>query len=301
MNSIEKTVQDANSPLVSVVVPFYNAENTLLDTVRSVLAQTYGNWELLLNDDGSRDGSLALARRIADPRVRVFSDGQNRGVIQRRRELTGYARGDYVAMIDSDDLMHPERLERQLAYMRTHPECDVLCSAAVSMSEDMRAVALRDLGPLDVSPEALLRTGSIIQPSVMAKTDWLRSNSYREGYDRAEDRELWVRTHGSSVVAKLPEPLTYYREVGVFSLPKFVRSYRTERKVLLEFGPAMIGRSGTFYLWARSWLKTLAIRLIHALGFGEWLIRRRFSDGSGLESYQLVIERIRKIPVPGIE
>lgn len=298
-NSIDEATADW--PLVSVVVPFYNAERTLLDTVRSVLAQTYVNWELLLNDDGSRDGSLALARRIADPRVRVFSDGRNCGVITRRRELTEYARGAYIAMIDADDLMHPDRLAKQLAYMQAHPDCDLLCSAAISMSDDMRAVALRDLGPLDVSPATLLRTGSIIQPSVMAKRAWLRENPYREGYDRAEDRELWVRTSTTSVMAKLPEPLMFYREVGVFVLDKFIKSYRTERKVVREFGPSLVGQGQTLVLWSRSLLKSLVIRVIAVLGFGERMIRRRFSDGSGLEDYQATIDSIRRVPVPGID
>lgn len=290
-----------DGPLVSIVIPFYNAERTLLDTVRSIFAQTYVHWELLLADDGSTDGSLALARRIADPRVRVLSDGRNRGVIYRRNELTANVRGEYVAMIDADDLMHPDRLRQQMAYMQAHPDCDLLCTAAISLSEDLRAAGLRDTGPLDISPMSLLRTGAIIQPSVMTTAAWLRANPYRSGFERAEDRELWVRTAQRSVMAKLPEPLTFYREVGVFSLQKLVRSYTAERRVIREFGPEMAGRLSSLYLYLRSLLKSVAVRVIALLGQGERLVGRRYASDADLSEYQVVIDAIRKVRVPGID
>lgn len=288
-------------PLVSVIVPFYNAENTLLDTVRSVLAQTCDNWELLLSDDGSRDGSLALARRIADPRVRIFSDGQNRGGTCRLNQMIAEARGEFIAKLDADDLMHPDRLRLQLGYLREHPDCDLVCSAAVSMSNDMRACGLRDMSPLDASPFSILRTGAIIHPTIMARTAWFRSNPYREGYDRAEDRELWIRTEPHTVIGKVVAPLLFYREVAFFFVSKFLLSYATERKILREYGPGRIGWIRSLWLYQRSWGKSVVIRLLDMLGQAERVIARRYAAAGGLEDYQAIIDRIRRTQVPGID
>lgn len=301
MNDIEEPVKDASSPLLSVVVPFYNAENTLLDTVRSVLSQTYSNWELLLADDGSTDGSLALARRIADPRIRVFSDGHNRGGTHRLNQMIAEARGEYIAKLDADDLMHPERLQMQLDYMRQHPDCDLVCSAAVSMSNELKACGLRDMQPLDVSAFSILRSGAIIHPTIFVRTDWFRANNYREGYDRAEDRELWIRAAPNSVMGKVVAPLLFYREVSFFFVQKFLLSYVTERKILCEYGPARIGWARSLLLYLRSLGKSLVIRSLHLLGQGERVIGRRYEAAAAMEEYQDVIDRIRRVAVPGID
>ena len=79
--------------LVSIGIPFYNSAEFLKDAIRSVFAQTYAEWELLLVDDGSNDGSLAIANSIDDPRVRVFSDGKHKGLISRLNQMIGLSRG----------------------------------------------------------------------------------------------------------------------------------------------------------------------------------------------------------------
>ncbi|MDF3031248.1 MAG: putative glycosyltransferase [Moraxellaceae bacterium] len=295
------TAAYTDGPLVSVIVPFYNVAKTLPDTVRSVLAQTYANWELVLLDDGSTDSSLELARRISDPRVRVLSDGLNRGLIHRLNQMVDVARGEYIARLDGDDLMHPERLQRQLDYLRAHPDCDLVCSAAISLSDDLRACGFRDTAPLDVSAANLLRTGAIIHPTVMAKTAWFRANRYRDGYDRAEDRELWLRAAPHSVLGKITEPLLFYREVGFFFLQKFLKSYATERRIIREYGPGRLGLAQTGYLYVRSLLKSVAIRAIAALGQGERLVAQRFDGNDAMASYQAIIESVRQVRIPGID
>ena len=83
-------------PLVSIAMPFYNCEKTLAQSVRSILWQTWQNWELLLCDDGSADASLAAARVFRDPRIEVWSDGRRRALGARLNECIARARGDYV-------------------------------------------------------------------------------------------------------------------------------------------------------------------------------------------------------------
>ena len=114
---------------VTIGIPFYNAKHTLADAIRSVFAQTFQDWELILADDGSTDGSAEIARMVDDPRVTVISDGMNRGLPYRLNKITELARADYIARMDADDLMHPERLTLQVQYLDANPAVDVVSTA----------------------------------------------------------------------------------------------------------------------------------------------------------------------------
>ena len=132
---------------VTVGLPFFNARRTLEAAIRSVFAQTFPHWELLLVDDGSTDGSLEIARSVRDHRVRVFSDGKNRRLATRLNEIATEARAPLLARMDADDLMHPERLALQAAFMETHQELDLrsakLGIGPVERSPGFRLVARR--------------------------------------------------------------------------------------------------------------------------------------------------------------
>ena len=114
--------------MVTIGLPFYNAEKYLALAIESVLQQTYTNWELLLLDDGSTDNSLSIAQSYAqkDSRIKVISDGKNKNLATRLNELPSLAQGLYLARMDADDIMHSARIERQLSVLKAHPEIDVL-------------------------------------------------------------------------------------------------------------------------------------------------------------------------------
>jgi glycosyltransferase involved in cell wall biosynthesis len=109
----------APAPTVSVITPVWNAEATLAETVASVRAQSFPDWEIILVDDGSTDGSRELARQLAaeEPRIRWWALGQNRGTAEARNAAIRAARGRYLAFLDADDLWQPEKLEVQLGHM----------------------------------------------------------------------------------------------------------------------------------------------------------------------------------------
>lgn len=106
-------------PLVSIIMPLYNAESFLNESVGSILSQTYDNWELIVIEDCSSDGSLSLARDFEkqDGRITVYRNKRNLGAAKSRNEGLKFVSGDYVAFIDADDAWFPEKLERQLCYM----------------------------------------------------------------------------------------------------------------------------------------------------------------------------------------
>lgn len=123
-------------PTVSVVIPTYNRVDVLPRAVESVLDQTYEDFELLVVDDGSSDGTLSLLDSYDDPRVRVVSHGVNRGANVARNTGIEHANGEFVAFLDSDDSWHPEKLHRQLErYDTAPPECiAVYCDFTYGLS-----------------------------------------------------------------------------------------------------------------------------------------------------------------------
>ena len=104
-------------PPISIGIPFFNAERFLLDSIRSVFAQTHQDWELILVDDGSTDRSLEIAQSIADPRVSVYSDGKNKKLAARLNQIHTLAKFDFIARMDADDLMATDRIRRQLTFL----------------------------------------------------------------------------------------------------------------------------------------------------------------------------------------
>jgi len=108
-------------PTVSVVMPIYNVERFVASSIESVLAQTFTDFELILVDDGSTDSSPDICRQYRDPRIRIVSQA-NRGLPGARNTGIRNATGEFVAIIDSDDLWRPEKLARHVAHLRARPE-----------------------------------------------------------------------------------------------------------------------------------------------------------------------------------
>lgn len=108
-----------NSHLVSIVTPSYNSEKYIMNTIRSVIAQTYANWEMIIVDDCSSDGTVELVENISrsEPRVKVYRQKENGGAGKARNRATELAKGDYIAYLDADDIWKPEKLERQIDFM----------------------------------------------------------------------------------------------------------------------------------------------------------------------------------------
>ena len=287
---------------VTIGIPFLNARRFLAAAVRSVFAQTYDDWELLLIDDGSTDGSLEVVRHVDDPRVRVLSDGTHRGLCARLNQIASIAQGAYLARMDADDLMHPERIERQLTFLRANPGVDVIDTATVTVIDEFTPVGIRGDRPLDPSPASVLRNGLLIHPTVMGRVEWFRSNPYDPVYVRAEDRELWNRTCATTTFARLCEPLFFYREASGGHARNYLRSERTVRDILRRYGPPLLGARRTGLLVMRSRLKSMTYHLGTTLGLQGTLINRRNRPLNAREiadAYR-ILSLIRSTPVSGL-
>ena len=126
-------------PLVSVIMPMYNAAKVLSESIESVINQTYTSWELIVIDDSSNDDSMSIAQSYAsrDGRIRVLSNPHHNGMPSAPRNFgIAAAKGRYIAFLDSDDLWHPDKLRQQLPLFDAHPSAAIVFSDYEKMSED---------------------------------------------------------------------------------------------------------------------------------------------------------------------
>ena len=119
-------------PIISVTIPTYNAESTILETVESFQNQTFSDWELIVINDGSKDKTLELLQSIEDERIKIFSY-ENAGLAAARNRGIYHATGEFIAFLDADDMWTPDKLELQLAALQQHPEAGVAIAGAVSL------------------------------------------------------------------------------------------------------------------------------------------------------------------------
>lgn len=226
---------NASPPLVSIGMSVRNSESTLKPALRSILQQTYTNWELLLLDDGSRDGTVSIARQYEDPRIRLIADGRSLGLAARLNQAVGLARGAYFARMDGDDISYPERLERQVGMLESHREVNLLGCGAIVF--DSRGEAVGRL-PLRLDHEEICARPwagfYFAHPTWMGRIEWFRKNPYRQDALRAQDQDLLLRTYRQSRFAALPDVLLGYRQ-ETLSLSRILRGrYHFSRALLRQ-------------------------------------------------------------------
>jgi glycosyltransferase involved in cell wall biosynthesis len=202
-----------SSPLVSIGMPVRNCQETLHLALGSLLAQTYTQWELLLIDDGSSDGSLEIVKKFSDPRIKINSDGKFKGIINRLNQAISMSQGKYFARMDGDDVSYPERLQRQVDYLERYIDIDLVGTRVMVFNHTGNPLGKR------VSPErhsvicAKPFSGfPIAHPTYVGRIEWFRKYGYRQGALRCEDQDLLLRSYRSSRFANIPEILLGYRE-----------------------------------------------------------------------------------------
>lgn len=221
-----------NNIMISIGIPFFNAEKYLGFAIQSIIAQSYENWELILVDDGSSDSSLKIAQdfECRDSRIRVISDGENRKLSYRLNQLIQESKGEFIARMDADDIMHPRRLENQIAILKSHADIDVLGTNAYVIDENNLVFGRRYK-----QTEGLKKVESFIHPSIMGKKSWFLENLYDEKAIRIEDIELWYRTKQHSNFMITCEPLLFYREFGQNYYKKYFLANISKKYILQKY------------------------------------------------------------------
>ena len=206
------------SDLISIIVPVYNVENFIKETIDCVLAQTCSEWELLLVEDCSNDNTVTIIQqcmeRAGDSRIRLIRQPSNMGAARARNRGLREARGRYISYLDADDLWEPEKLEKELAFMK---EKD---AAFVFTGYEFADQNGRGLGKVVHVPEKLtykqaLSNTTIFTTTVMFDLEKLSKEQLEMPLIKSEDTALWFRVLRGGVTAYgLDENLVKYRRAG---------------------------------------------------------------------------------------
>lgn len=219
-------------PLVSVIMTVYNAEKYLEDTLRSVLGQTFEDFEFIIIDDGSSDRSVEIVRSIPDKRIRFIPEKHQNYIDWLNRTLC-LSQGKYIAKMDHDDQMMPARIEKQYAFMEHHLEIDLCGSWAQTFGSESYVIKT-PVGDTEIRSLLLLQS-SMVHPSVMLRRSSVAaylekkqdSHFYHPAYRYADDYKLWIDLAAAGWrFANLPEVLLKYR----LSERQITHLYRSECK-----------------------------------------------------------------------
>jgi len=233
-------------PAVSVLMGVWNAAPQVRDAVESVFAQTAGDLELIVIDDGSTDATAGILASFRDPRLRVERRARG-GLTPALNAALRLARAPLVARLDADDVAMPERFERQLAFLAEHPEVGVLGTAAREVDASGREVAIVRPPTSDVEiRRALIRSNAFVHSSVTMRRAALEEvGGYDEAFAVAQDYDLWMRMSRVTRMANLSEALVIRRLLpGRVSEARDTERLRTEASVRWR-----AVRSGTYPAW----------------------------------------------------
>ena len=221
------------TPCVSVVVAVHNGERHLEASLASILRQGFGDFELIVVDDGSTDRTLEILSRLSDEdsRIQVIRQGR-RGQTSALIRAIQAVRGTYLARQDADDISRPERFERQLHYFDTHPSVGALGCAAEIIDEDGRAIGVVPMrqGIARVRRGLMALKATMVHSSIMMRRQAYEAvGGYREAFCVSQDIDLWLRMAQRYDVDNLPERFVQWRvrHEGV---------YTSQREKQLKYG-----------------------------------------------------------------
>lgn len=223
-------------PTLSVLMPVYNGATYLAQAIESIRAQTFGDFEFIIVNDGSTDRTLKILQRFAqkDPRIRILSR-PNTGIVGALNDGLAVCRGEYIVRMDADDFALPERLARQFRYLETHPELVAIGSSVLMVDpagrplkkfqaqSDPKLVRIGLIGAIDIG---------IIHPALMVRRSVMeRVGGYRQPYQLVEDFDLFQRLLDEGELGNVPETLLHYRQH--FASTNSTR-YQTQRDLMAQ-------------------------------------------------------------------
>lgn len=268
--------------MISIGIPFYNAEEYLEDAICSVLAQTYNSWELILVDDGSTDNSLFIAHQYEnyDSRIRVISDGENKKLPFRLNQIIKESKYDFIARMDADDLMSNDRLEKQINYLINNEDIDFVTTACLSIGTESELTGLIDINNYQMNAAEILegRT-NLIHASLLARKNWYLRNRYNEDSLLAEDYHLWLNAAKKDDLkyAVIEEPLYWYRVTENVTIEKMIAGYNTQMEIIERNYHNIIKKSDKNRIIRKFKAKKQVVKSLERLRLLKLLLKLRYT------------------------
>jgi glycosyltransferase involved in cell wall biosynthesis len=240
-----------SQPLVSVVMSVYNEQDFLAETVDSILSQTFRDFEFIIVDDGSTDATAEILNKFSkvDRRIKIVSLTKNAGIARATNQGVRGAEGKYIAIMDSGDIAHPRRLEKQVAFLMANEDVVILGTQGRWIDEGGRTIGRWWL-PLRIDGEALFRTGGAIHPSIMVRSELFHKiGLYDESLVVSQEFDLYMRALVAGLgIANLEEELICLRERGGgMTLRHLKMIQKNQLKIKAKYLPRFIGAWSIIY------------------------------------------------------
>ncbi|OGI07754.1 MAG: hypothetical protein A2Y40_09285 [Candidatus Margulisbacteria bacterium GWF2_35_9] len=204
----------SNNPFVSIILPVYNGDAYIKESITSILNQSYGHFELIIMNDASTDTSFDIIKSIQDKRIRLINNDENMGLIKTLNKGLSLSNGKYIARMDQDDIALNKRIEEQVNFMEKNPKIGISGTYIDRFSNNKRIRIAKVPTKPEIIKCLLLFKNCLAHPSVIIRKDVLEKNqiSYNILHTAAEDYGLWQNASFYTVVANLPKVLLKYRE-----------------------------------------------------------------------------------------
>lgn len=282
------------TPLVTIGIPCYNVGKFIGYTIKSVLSQTYSNFELIITDDGSTDNTIDVINNYIDERIVVISDGSNKGISYRLNQQIEQAHGEIFVRMDGDDIMFPDRLEKQVRFLLQNHEIDVVGTSAVVIDEHNNITGLRSSIVPPHRPEDIINRNPFIHPSVAGRLSFFKKYHYAEDLCGVEDKDLWCRGIVDGKYSQIDEPLIYYRDFNSVKLNTYLFRKKQGRKQVIKRWTLFHNKWEPIKYLIKSYLKSVIIFVLHGLSLDSLRFNKQNSnhDVSNLEIYQRYLDSI---------
>lgn len=198
------------SPKISVILPVYNSELYIKETLDSVLEQTYSDFELIIIDDCSTDATVSIIKNFSDNRIKLHEKEKNSGYTNSLNFGFSIAQGEYIARIDGDDICMPERFAKQVHFLEKNPSI-ILCGTAIKFIGSSSGNLFYPQTHEEIKISLFSFSPTFAHPTIMGKKAIFEKHNYNKNYEPAEDYELWTRLVAQGKVANLNEILLEYR------------------------------------------------------------------------------------------
>ncbi|RTY36806.1 glycosyltransferase [Chlorobium phaeovibrioides] len=230
------------NPQVTILMPVHNGERYLREAIDSILKQSFTDFEFLIIDDGSTDGSTTIVKSYEDPRIRLIANPENHGTVHVLNQGISEAKGTYIARMDADDISLPTRLEKQVHFMDNHPEIGI-SGTAMRLIKNGKLKNTRTLPETDEELKIqLLFSTCFFHPTVIMRSDLAKAHPYPENLIYTQDYNYWTSLADKTAFANIPETLLYFREhAGQLSSRKADLQVSNARHIRSGYLQRMIG------------------------------------------------------------
>lgn len=243
-------------PLVSIIMPAYNAEKYIAESIRSVIKQTYQNWELIVADDCSTDDTSEIVNSFSDVRIHYYKCVKNSGVAQTRNFGISKADGEWIAFLDSDDLWNQTKLERQIDFILSNTAAKLVFTASAFINENGVRLGYILPAPKTVTTKELLKQNVLSCSSILIAKEYIEKYPFPSGETIHEDYVSWLKILDEIDTAYgINEPLLIYRVSSGSKSGNKLKAAKMQWNAYKEYGLNAVQRAYYMAFYAANGLK----------------------------------------------